>query len=175
MTQHLLLIMVAFVYFARTEGRFAKQFDKEGKPSATLLSAQQDRLENWHKLRGEYFTQFFRDPTAGEVSHRVAYIRNNGLLNGEPSFTIISNRCAHLGCPVQANGPLDEKNKKQFGVWMVEAIHAQLPGTTAMSLATHVVAVEMLLACQAIDLLARAESPAVRSRARRAHRDRAAR
>ncbi len=25
-------------------------------------------------------TQFFRDPTAGEVSHRVAYIRNNGNL-----------------------------------------------------------------------------------------------
>ena len=31
-----------------------------------------------------------------------------------PSFTIISNRCAHLGCPVQANGPtgaiLGQKN-----------------------------------------------------------------
>jgi pyruvate/2-oxoacid:ferredoxin oxidoreductase beta subunit/NAD-dependent dihydropyrimidine dehydrogenase PreA subunit len=42
---------IDFVYFARTEGRFAKQFDKEGKPSPTLLSAQQDRLENWRLLQ----------------------------------------------------------------------------------------------------------------------------
>jgi pyruvate/2-oxoacid:ferredoxin oxidoreductase beta subunit/Pyruvate/2-oxoacid:ferredoxin oxidoreductase delta subunit len=42
---------IDFVYFARTEGRFAKHFDKEGKPSATLLAAQQDRLENWHMLQ----------------------------------------------------------------------------------------------------------------------------
>ena len=33
------------------EGRFAKQFDKEGNPSSTLLAAQQDRLENWHMLQ----------------------------------------------------------------------------------------------------------------------------
>src|SRR5689334_3144901 len=42
---------IDFVYFARTEGRFAKHFDKEGNPSATLLAAQQDRLENWHILQ----------------------------------------------------------------------------------------------------------------------------
>jgi len=42
---------IDFVYFARTEGRFAKHFDKEGKPSETLLAAQQDRLENWHMLQ----------------------------------------------------------------------------------------------------------------------------
>jgi pyruvate ferredoxin oxidoreductase beta subunit len=42
---------IDFVYFARTEGRFAKHFDKDGKPSATLLAAQQDRLENWHLLQ----------------------------------------------------------------------------------------------------------------------------
>jgi pyruvate/2-oxoacid:ferredoxin oxidoreductase beta subunit len=42
---------IDFVYFARTEGRFAKHFDKEGKPSATMLAAQQDRLENWHMLQ----------------------------------------------------------------------------------------------------------------------------
>jgi hypothetical protein len=44
-------IHIDVIYFARTEGRFAKQFDKEGKPSATLLSAQQDRLENWRLLQ----------------------------------------------------------------------------------------------------------------------------
>ena len=57
-------------------------------------------------------TSFFLDPAAGEVSRRTAYIRNNGLLQGQPSFTIISNRCAHLGCPVQPNGPIDDSRKK---------------------------------------------------------------
>ena len=42
---------IDFVYFARTEGRFSKQFDKEGNPSATLLATQQERLENWHLLQ----------------------------------------------------------------------------------------------------------------------------
>lgn len=61
---------------------------------------------------------FVSDPDAGEVSRRTAYIRNNGNINvgeykGQPSFTILSNRCAHLGCPVQPNGPVDEKQEKQ--------------------------------------------------------------
>ncbi len=54
-------------------------------------------------------TTFVEDPKQGEVSRRTAYIRYNGLLSGKPSFTILSNRCAHLGCPVQPNGPVDEK------------------------------------------------------------------
>jgi len=33
-------------------------------------------------------------------------------VNGAPSFTIISNRCAHLGCPVQPGGPIFEDKKK---------------------------------------------------------------
>jgi Rieske Fe-S protein len=48
---------------------------------------------------------FTSNPAEGEISRRTAFVRNNGLLDGKPSFTIISNRCAHLGCPVQANGP----------------------------------------------------------------------
>jgi len=40
-----------FVDFARTEGRFAKQFDRDGQPSDTLLLTQQDRLQNWHALQ----------------------------------------------------------------------------------------------------------------------------
>jgi Rieske Fe-S protein len=52
------------------------------------------------------------DPAEGEVTRRTAYIRNNGPLKGKPSFTIISNRCAHLGCPVQPNGPTFETEKK---------------------------------------------------------------
>src|SRR5207237_1631603 len=56
---------------------------------------------------GEFvITTFVEDPAAGEVSRRTAYIRNNGAFKGEPSFTILSNRCAHLGCPVQPNGPM---------------------------------------------------------------------
>ena len=55
---------------------------------------------------------FLREPKQGEVSRRTAYIRNNGLSDGAPSFTIISNRCAHLGCPVQPSGPVFDKQKK---------------------------------------------------------------
>ncbi len=49
---------------------------------------------------------FLADPRAGEVSRRTAYIRNNGLLDGVPSFTAMSSRCTHVGCPTQPNGPL---------------------------------------------------------------------
>src|SRR5262245_5179571 len=42
---------VDFITFARTEGRFAKHFDKQGNPSATLMAARQDRLENWNLLQ----------------------------------------------------------------------------------------------------------------------------
>ena len=57
---------------------------------------------------GKYvIATFMSDPSQGEVSRRTAFVRYNGPLNGLPSFTIISNHCAHLGCPVQPNGPLD--------------------------------------------------------------------
>jgi quinol---cytochrome c reductase iron-sulfur subunit, bacillus type len=57
-----------------------------------------------------FVATFIVDPAEGEVSRRTAFVRNNGPVAGSngkqvPSFTIISNRCAHLGCPVQANGP----------------------------------------------------------------------
>src|SRR5918911_3619976 len=57
---------------------------------------------------------FLSNPPEGEVSRRTAYVRNNGVVNGKPSFTVLSNRCAHLGCPVQANGPLFSKQKKEI-------------------------------------------------------------
>jgi Rieske Fe-S protein len=70
-----------------------------------------------------YIATFTTDPRQGEVSRRTAFVRNNGAIaqKGQqvPSFTIISNRCAHLGCPVQANGPsgqiLGLKNQKEGG------------------------------------------------------------
>jgi Rieske Fe-S protein len=49
---------------------------------------------------------FLSDPEAGEVSRRAAYIRNNGLVGGVPSFTAMSSRCTHVGCPTQPNGPV---------------------------------------------------------------------
>jgi menaquinol-cytochrome c reductase iron-sulfur subunit len=55
---------------------------------------------------------FMRNPAQGEITRQTAFIRNNGLLAGRPSVTCISNRCAHLGCPVQAGGPLFEGQKK---------------------------------------------------------------
>jgi menaquinol-cytochrome c reductase iron-sulfur subunit len=59
-------------------------------------------------------TTFLLDREQGEVSRRTAYVRNNGLLDGAPSFTILSSRCVHLGCPVQVNGlPLDDEAKTE--------------------------------------------------------------
>ena len=55
---------------------------------------------------------FLVDPALGEVSRRTAFVRNNGTFKNEPSFTIISNRCAHLGCPVQANGPIGKTSRE---------------------------------------------------------------
>lgn len=69
-------------------------------------------------------TTFLLDPEQGEVSRRTAYVRNNGLLDGAPSFTILSSRCVHLGCPVQVNGlPLDDNAKtEQIGKTEVRRI-----------------------------------------------------
>jgi Rieske Fe-S protein len=52
---------------------------------------------------------FLADPRAGEVSRRAAYIRNNGQLDGLPSFTAMSSRCTHVGCPTQPNGPVSNQ------------------------------------------------------------------
>jgi Rieske Fe-S protein len=63
---------------------------------------------------GEWrITTFLQDPDQGDVSRRTAYVRNNGLLRGQPSFTIISNSCVHLGCPVQPSGPVDDQKAEQ--------------------------------------------------------------
>jgi Rieske Fe-S protein len=55
---------------------------------------------------------FLADPQAGEVSRRAAYVRSNGLLENVPSFTIMSSRCTHVGCPTQPNGPLFFRQRK---------------------------------------------------------------
>jgi quinol---cytochrome c reductase iron-sulfur subunit, bacillus type len=58
-------------------------------------------------------TTYVANRREGEVSRHTAFIRNNGEFDpGVPSFTLISNRCVHLGCPVQASGPRSEQQKK---------------------------------------------------------------
>ena len=76
---------------------------------------------------GEYVVAtFLLDPKQGEVSRRTAFVRNNGLTQkGEPSFTILYSRCVHLGCPIQPNGPVDEKAAKTFGDVELKPVLAQ--------------------------------------------------
>ncbi len=70
---------------------------------------------------GEYVVAtFLEDPSQGEVTRKTAFIRNNGLARDPgtgrqvPSFSVIYSRCAHLGCPVQPGGLLDEKAAKEI-------------------------------------------------------------
>lgn len=67
--------------------------------------------------QGEWrVTTFLTDPAEGDVARRTAYIRYNGQRDGQPSFTILSSSCVHLGCPVQPNGPIagDESEEEQI-------------------------------------------------------------
>jgi Rieske Fe-S protein len=59
---------------------------------------------------------FLSNPEQGEVSRRTAYVRYNGPKDGVPSFTILSNRCVHLGCPVQVNGLTLENQKERLPI-----------------------------------------------------------
>ena len=82
-------------------------FVKQGHPEIDV-GALDDFPENKFVI-----TTFLLKPEDGEVSRRTAYIRNNGVVDGQPSFTILSNRCVHLGCPVQVNGlPLKEQKER---------------------------------------------------------------
>lgn len=69
---------------------------------------------------------FTLNPNQGQVSRRTAFVRNNGFTDkGEPSFTILYNRCVHLGCPIQPNGPIDERQAKKFGDVELKPVLAQ--------------------------------------------------
>jgi menaquinol-cytochrome c reductase iron-sulfur subunit len=64
---------------------------------------------------GEWMIATFTSkPEAGAVSRLTAFVRYNGLLESQPSFTILSNHCVHLGCPVQPNGPHPETEKTRY-------------------------------------------------------------
>jgi Rieske Fe-S protein len=66
---------------------------------------------------GEFvIATYLEDPEIGEVTRRTMFIRNNGRTEaGEPSFTMLYSRCAHLGCPVQPNGLIMEDERKKIG------------------------------------------------------------
>jgi Rieske Fe-S protein len=81
-------------------------FKGQGYPPVDLGPLQNFPEGKW------LITTFYEHPEQGTVARRTAYIRNNGLLKGQPSFTIIWNRCVHLGCPVQPNGPVQSDQKK---------------------------------------------------------------
>jgi menaquinol-cytochrome c reductase iron-sulfur subunit len=70
---------------------------------------------------------FLLNPEQGEVSRRTAFVRYNGVADGQPSYTIISNRCVHLGCPVQASGPRNDDERK-----MVETEQSELTLTPVL-------------------------------------------
>jgi menaquinol-cytochrome c reductase iron-sulfur subunit len=66
-------------------------------------------------------------PEAGTVSRISVFVRYNGVVThpetkkDEPSFTILSNHCVHLGCPVQPNGPTPESSRQKVeGVELID-------------------------------------------------------
>jgi Rieske Fe-S protein len=64
-------------------------------------------LENFPE--GQFVTAtFIYRKGEGRLGRRTAFVRNNGAVNGTPSFTIISSRCVHMGCPTQPQGPAGE-------------------------------------------------------------------
>ena len=78
---------------------------------------------------GEFvIATYLEDPEVGEVTRRTMFIRYNGLEQGKPSFTTLYSRCAHLGCPVQPNGLIDEERKKTIGPQKVEITPVNLTG-----------------------------------------------
>ncbi len=63
---------------------------------------------------------YMEDPEIGEVTRRTMFVRNNGSVEGVPSFTTLYSRCAHLGCPVQPNGLIYTDQKTEVGEQGVE-------------------------------------------------------
>ncbi|MFN2468253.1 MAG: Rieske 2Fe-2S domain-containing protein [Gaiellaceae bacterium] len=94
-------------------------------------------LENF--TEGEWtIVTFMLDPEEGEVSRRTAYVRYNGLLDGAPSFTAMSNRCVHLGCPVQPAGlVLDDQRKEAEGAEGEEIRLIPVQGLSAFGCPCH--------------------------------------
>jgi Rieske Fe-S protein len=72
--------------------------------------------------------KFFSKKGEGTVGKRTAFVRNNGMANGLPSFTIISNRCVHLGCPTQPQGPPGQAKEIKTSSGAIELTPTQVSG-----------------------------------------------
>lgn len=86
-------------------------------------------LENYPE--GQFVVAtFVANKDQGAVSTQTAFVRYNGLANGVPSFTILSNRCTHLGCPTQPNGPtrVDQAKTIETDAGSVRLITSQPAG-----------------------------------------------
>ena len=77
---------------------------------------------------------YLEDPEVGEVTRRTMFVRNNGPIDGQPSFTLLFSRCVHLGCPVQPNG-LPAQESKRVGEQNVDLTPVQ--GVTGFGCPCH--------------------------------------
>lgn len=77
---------VDFIDFCRSEGRFGKQFDKEGNASEVLLQAKADRLENWKQLQelAGLLDKNSAPKAAPKKAAAPAAAKSNGSGNGLP-------------------------------------------------------------------------------------------
>jgi len=84
-------------------------------------------LDNYPEGEWQIAT-FTSKPIDGEVTRRTAFVRYNGLKDSVPSFSILSNRCVHLGCPTQPQGPPGEPRKVETSTVPVELTPTQPSG-----------------------------------------------
>jgi menaquinol-cytochrome c reductase iron-sulfur subunit len=75
-----------------------------------------------------FIAKFFSKKGEGQVGKRTVFVRNNGTVNGAPSFTLISNRCVHLGCPTQPQGPPGKPREIQTSSGPIEITPTQVSG-----------------------------------------------
>ena len=87
---------VDFIDFCRSEGRFAKHFDRDGNPSDLLFQATAERLENWKQLQELAGVLGKKKPTVAEKSvvpkTTTAKANGNGLPSGYVQGTKIRYR-----------------------------------------------------------------------------------
>jgi Rieske Fe-S protein len=75
-----------------------------------------------------FIAKFFSKKGEGTVGKRTAFVRNNGMVNDLPSFTIISNRCVHMGCPTQPQGPPGDAKEIKTSSGAIELTPTQVSG-----------------------------------------------
>jgi Rieske Fe-S protein len=100
----------------------APAFVDQGYPDVDLGPLDEFPEGDWQIAT---FTSSLED---GKVSRRTAFVRSNGLKDNVPSFSILSNRCVHLGCPTQPQGPPGEPREIETENGPVELTPTQPSG-----------------------------------------------